>query len=75
MFDGRFVDITQKDVGIYPVLATVISKENDTSYQSEYDFVSISMSGWAHKVTHAPRPFSDLLCIPICFILPVVPYL
>jgi hypothetical protein len=37
--------------------------------------ISINMSGWAHKATHAPRPLSDLLCVPICFIPPVVPHL
>jgi hypothetical protein len=31
--------------------------------------------GWTHKATLAVQPFSDLLCVPICFILPVVPYL
>jgi hypothetical protein len=38
--------------------------------------VSVSVRlGWAHKATHALRPFSALLCVPICFIPPVVPYL
>jgi hypothetical protein len=32
-------------------------------------------TGWTHKATLAPRPFSDLLCVPICLIPPVVPYL
>jgi hypothetical protein len=30
---------------------------------------------WAHKATHAPRPFYDILCVSIWFIPPVVPYL
>jgi hypothetical protein len=29
--------------------------------------------GCAHKATHALRPFFGLLCVPICFIPPVVP--
>jgi hypothetical protein len=37
--------------------------------------VSVSVwAEWAKRVTHAPRPFSDLLCFPICFIPPVVQY-
>jgi hypothetical protein len=36
--------------------------------------VSINVSQY-ELATHAPRPFSDLLCGPICFIPPVVPYL
>jgi hypothetical protein len=28
---------------------------------------------WAHKATHTPRPFSDLLYVPIYFTPPVVP--
>jgi hypothetical protein len=35
-------------------------------YQYQYE--------WAYKVPHASRPFSDLLCVPICFIPQVVPY-
>jgi hypothetical protein len=31
--------------------------------------------GWAYKATHAPRPIYDILCVTICFIPPVVPYL
>jgi hypothetical protein len=31
--------------------------------------------GWAYKATHAPRPFSDILCTLMYVIPPVVPYL
>jgi hypothetical protein len=37
----------------------------------------VSVSVWvvlAYKATHAPRPFSGLLWVPLCFIPPVVPY-
>jgi hypothetical protein len=37
--------------------------------------VSIAMRAVAHKATHAPRQFSDLLYVTNCFIPPVVPYL
>jgi hypothetical protein len=30
---------------------------------------------WAHKAILALQPYSDLLCVPISFILPVVPHL
>jgi len=30
--------------------------------------------GW-RETSLAPRPFSDLLCVPTCFIPPAVPYL
>jgi hypothetical protein len=40
------------------------------------DLFSVSVRvGWGRKEAHALRPFSDLLCLPICFIPPVVPYL
>jgi hypothetical protein len=38
--------------------------------------VSVSVRvRWAHKSTHAPRPFYELLRVYICFITPIVPYL
>jgi hypothetical protein len=36
---------------------------------------SICTCGVDAQVNHEPRPFSDLFCVPICFIPPVVPYL
>jgi hypothetical protein len=38
----------------------------------------VSASVWVgevHQVTHALQPFSNLLCVPICFILSVAQYL
>jgi hypothetical protein len=47
-----------------------IPTRNEYEYECEW-----GRRWWVHKLTLALWPFSVLLCVPIYFILPVVPYL
>jgi hypothetical protein len=44
---------------------------NLPEYYVLYAYLSVWV-GWGHKANHALRPFSNLSCVPICFIPPVV---
>jgi hypothetical protein len=61
------------------VSAILLLYQNSSTQTQDFilwDSLSVSVwVVWVHKVTHAPQPFYNLLCIPICFIPPVVPLL